>query len=137
MKLLTLLAVGLAMTTFTGCKKDNNNGGGGGAAESPSVITINMPTTGQISLNGTALRVEGTIADNNSMASARVEIKNKTSGAIYYSQNTTTPNTTFYRFDWTWTVTGITAPTAITVKVTAKDANNVEISKSVDLTLDN
>lgn len=135
MKLLPFIAIALVISTFTSCNKDNNNGGGG-TTESPSVITYTFPTAGTIVLNGTPLTVEGTIADNNSLASCRVEIRNKTSGAVYYSQTTTTPTTTFYRFTWSWTVTGITVSTPATVKVTARDMNGVEISKEVDVILD-
>ncbi|MBL7731766.1 MAG: DUF4625 domain-containing protein [Chitinophagaceae bacterium] len=136
MNLKHFFILALSVAAFTSCKKDDDNGGGGGT-ESPSVITITVPTTGQIILNGTAFKVEGTIADNNSLASARVEIRNKTTSAVYYNQTTTTPNTTFFRFDWTWTVSGITATTPATVKVTARDANGVEISKEMDVVLEN
>lgn len=136
MKLPAIIAIALAITTFSGCKKDDN-GGGGGTAEKPSVITVTFPTASAVILNGTPFKVEGTIADDNSLASARVEIRNKTTGAVYYSQSSTTPNTTFYRFSWTWTVSGITTATPATVKVTARDANGVELYKEVDVTLDN
>jgi len=136
MKLMTLIAAVMVFSTFTSCNKDDDNGGGGGS-EVASVITFTFPTTGAIVLNGTPLKVEGTISDNNSLASARVEIRNKTTGAVYFSQSTTTPTTTFYRFDWTWNVSGITTTTPATVKVTARDMNGVEVIKEVDFTLEN
>src|SRR6476620_7634231 len=73
-------------------------------ADMPSDIVMDFPVTGTVYLNGSMLTASGTITDNDFLASCKVEIKNKASGAIYYQQTNATPGVSFYRYTWTWTV---------------------------------
>ena len=117
------------------CSKSNNNNPP--PADTPSIIQIDFPNTGVTYTNGFNLVVSGIITDNNTVATAKVEIKNKTTGAIYYQQTSPAGNIFLYRFSWSWIVTGITAPTPATVKITSTDLYNYKVSKEVDITLDN
>ena len=122
---------------FTGaCKKDSGSDTPT-TDSSPSVIVIDIPTTGAIYLNGFNMNVTGTITDNNNLSTAKLEIRNKTTGAILNQQTSTTGTVSFYRYNWNWTVTGISATTPAVVKIIAKDKNGFEITKEVDITLDN
>ncbi len=123
----------LAGFLFFSCSKNDNDS----ETESPSVITITKPLTTGIFVEGSPLKVEGEMSDNNVLSSAKLEIKNKGTGAVLHTVTTNTGNVGFYRFDWTWTVNGITGPTTGTVKVTAKDKLGNEVSKEVDVTLNN
>ncbi len=117
------------------CSKSNNNNPP--PADTPSNIQIDFPNTGVIYTNGFNLVVSGTIIDNNTVTTAKVEIKNKTTGAILYQQTTSAGNIALYRFSWSWIVAGITAPTPATVKVTSTDFYNYQVSREIDITLDN
>jgi len=127
----------LLLLSFTAlhCKKDN--GGNTTVTDRPSVINITKPATGTIYLNGTPLVIEGEMTDLNVLATARVEIRNKTTNAVLFQQSNPTTNVTFYRFQWSWTVSGISGPVPVTVKVTAIDKLAKEVSKEVDAMLDN
>lgn len=104
---------------------------------SPSDIVIDLPTAGTIVLNGTNLTITGTITDNNNLSQAKVEIRNKTTNALYNSQISSTGTVSFYRYTWNWTVTGITGPTPGIVRVIAVDRYGYIVYKDVDITLDN
>jgi hypothetical protein len=137
MRITAILLLSLTLLGSS-CGKDENNGGGGGSSNpANSNITITFPTAGSITLNGTPLRVEGTVDDSNTLASVKVEVRNKATSAVYYTQTTSTGNVTFYRFLWNWTVSGISATTPAIVKITAKDITNAEISKEVEIILEN
>ena len=84
-------------------------------------VSIIAPLTGETFDNSLNFRAEGQMIDNNVLASARLEIRNKANNAILYQQTTSTGNVTFYRFLWNWTVTGITADVNATVRVIAID----------------
>ncbi len=128
-----LLFIFLPVILFSvSCNKD----GGGSEPDVPSTVTITSPVAMTLYINGTTLRVEGEMADNNVLSSARVEIRNKSTGAILFQQSSTTGNVGFYRFLWNWTVSGVTAPFTATVKVTAKDKLSNEVIKEVDVQLD-
>lgn len=116
------------------CKKDSNNNL---APDIPGTITITLPVTGTIYDNGFSLRTEGEMSDDNGLGSAKVEVRNKTTGAILFQQTSTPGNVTFYRFAWSWTVTGITSPITATVKVIAIDKLSNQVIKEVDVTLSN
>lgn len=77
------------------------------------------------------------MTDNNGLSTARVEIRNKTTTALLYQQSSTTGSVSFYRFLWNWTITGITTTTIATVKIVARDKQSNEISREIDVTLDN
>ena len=117
------------------CKKDDNGGGNTGP-ESPTDVTIDAPTPNAIILNGTTLRIEGTAIDNNILTTVKVEIKNKTSGAVLFTNSVTTPNVTLYRFLWNWPVNGISSSFTATVKVTGRDIRGNEGFKEVDIKLE-
>ena len=121
----------LALIVFTGCEKDNNS-----EPEVATTILITSPSPAAIYINGGTLKVEGEMSDNNVLTNAKVEIRNKATGAILYQQSTSTGNVGFYRFLWNWTVTGVTAPVTATVKVIAKDKLNNEVFKEMDVQLD-
>ena len=131
MRSLFLSLSALLILAITGCEKD-----GSSEPEVPSTITITSPSPSAIYINGAVLKVEGEMSDNNVLATARVEIRNKTTGAILFQQSTSTGNVGFYRFLWNWTVTGVTAPFTATVKVVAKDKLNNEVFKEMDVQLD-
>jgi hypothetical protein len=126
--LLCLFVLSLAMS----CKKDSDNGG----QNLPTEVVVQLPTAGQIVLNGTNLKVEGTVTDNNVIANVSVQIRNKATGAVLYSSSVSTASVTFYRYVFNWTVSGITASTVATVKVTGKDVGGGEAFKEVDVNLE-
>ena len=117
---------------FVSCNKDNNNTP---APDVPGTITVTSPSA--IYTNGNTLKVEGEMTDNNGLSTARVEIRNKTTTALLYQQSSTTGSVSFYRFLWNWTITGITTTTIATVKIVARDKQSNEISREIDVTLDN
>ena len=114
-----------------------SSGGTNPPADTPSDIQIDFPRTGVIYTNGFALAISGTVIDNNNLVTVKAEVKNKTSGATLYEQSASTGTVSFYRFQWSWTITGITVTTPATVRITATDKLNNQVSKDVDITLDN
>ncbi len=122
----------LMVTFLFSCKKDPDEGG----TSHPTEIVIDIPTNGQIVLNGTNLRVEGSVTDNNVIANVSVQVRNKATGAVLFSSNTTTPSVTFYRYVFNWAVSGVSTTTVATVKVTGKDVGGGESFKEVDVTLE-
>ncbi len=131
---ISLILLFVVITTIS-CKKDD--GGTTNTTDTASTITFTVPTAGNIFINGTPLRVEGEMSDLNGLVTARVEIKNKTTGAVLFQQSNPTSNVTFFRFMFSWTVSGISAPTPATIKVTAIDKFSNQVSKEVDVTLVN
>ena len=119
---------------FVSCNKDNNNTP---APDVPGTITVTSPSAIAIYTNGNTLKVEGEMTDNNGLSTARVEIRNKTTTALLYQQSSTTGSVSFYRFLWNWTITGITTTTIATVKIVARNKQSNEISREIDVTLDN
>jgi hypothetical protein len=133
-----LVVVLAASVLFTvACNKGGDDNSTPTTDTSPSAIVIDFPTAGTLYINGANITITGTIVDNNVLSQARVEIRNKTTGALLNQQAVSTSNVTFYRYTFNWTVTGITAPTQGAVKIIAKDKNNFEVSKEVDILLDN
>lgn len=130
-RLLNILCVGCFI--LSGCKKSNN----GQEPESPAVITITTPTSLSFYVNGSTLRIEGDMTDNNVLAQARVEVRNQNTNAILFQQSNVTGNVGYYYFLWDWQITGITTPTPAVVKVIARDKLANEVSKEVNITLDN
>lgn len=103
--------------------------------DQPGSVTITTPVANTLYENGFVLTVEGEMIDNNVLSTARVEVRNKTTGALLFQQSTPTGNVTFFRFLWNWTVTGMTANIVATVKITAVDFQSREVSKQVDIFL--
>jgi Bacterial Ig domain len=112
------------------------SGGSGTEPDVAGTVTITAPVNGPIYTNGSPLTIEGEMTDNNVLAIAKVEIRNKTSGAVLFQASSNTGNVSFYRFLWTWNITGITTATVVTVKVTARDKLGNEVFKEVDAKLD-
>lgn len=120
---------------IAGCSKDDDSSNP--PANIPGTINITSPSSLAIYLNGTVLKAEGDMTDNNGLAIARVEIRNKITNAILFQQSSNTGSVSFYRFLWNWTITGITTTTIATVKVIARDKYSNEVTKEVDVTLEN
>ena len=119
------------------CNK-KNSGSTTPRADMPSDIQIDLPNnTGVIYTTGFPLVVTGIIIDDDILTTANVEIKNKTTGVILYQQTASAINIALYRFQWSWTVTGITVTTPATVKITATDKYGYKVSKEIEITLDN
>lgn len=116
------------------CKKDNNNTP---AADIAGRIDFTTPLAGTIYDNGMILKIEGGMNDDNGLTTAKVEVRNKTTGAKLFEQSSVTGNVTLYHFIWNWTVTGMTASITATVKVTAIDKLSNQVIKEVDITLTN
>ena len=129
-RLFIVIILPLVLLT-TACEKDK-----GSEPEAPTVINITTPGAGTIYINGSTMKIEGDMADNNVLSTARVEIKNKSNGNILFQASSPTGNVGFFRFLWNWPVTGVAAPFTATVKVTAKDKLSNEVSKEVDVQLD-
>lgn len=130
---LTFLALSaFIFTAFVSCNNDDKPS----EPESPSVITIRSPVSTALYTNGSNMTIEGDIADNNVLSSARVEIRNKANGTVLFQQSSNTGNVGFYLFLWSWPVAGITGPTTVTVKVVAKDKLGNEVFKEVDAQTD-
>lgn len=134
-KIVPVILLLFIVTITIHCKKDS--GSTTPVVDTASEITITQPSAIGIYLNGTPLRIEGEMSDVNVLATARVEVKNKATGAILFQQSNPTTNVTFYRFMWSWTISGISSPTQATVKVTAIDKLSTQVSKEIDITLDN
>lgn len=122
-----------AVFILNSCKKDSSSP----PANVASVITVDNPTTGLICPNGSPININGTISDDNGLSTAKVEVKNKSTNVTLYQATINTGNTTFYRFTWSYTLTGNTSYVPGSVKVTAKDQLGNEVSKEVDIFLDN
>jgi len=134
MKSFLITITALILIAFGSCKKDN---GTGIPADTAATIDITTPSTMIIYLNGSNLPVTGTIADNDVLATAKVEIRNKSTNAILFQQTDNTGNVGFYRYSWNWTISGITGPTPGNVKIISKDKYGYETSRSIDINFDN
>ena len=130
---MSLLAV--AGLVLASCSKDGDNGGGGGN-NNPTEVVVTVPTNNQIAVNGTNLLVDGTVTDLDILANVSIQIRNKNSGAVLYSAQTTTPTASFFRYTYNWTVTGVTSAFTATVKITARDLYGGEGFKEVDVYLE-
>lgn len=130
---ITYALVFFSVIALASCKKDSNNNPGG---NSDTVVVIDRPTAGQIIFNGANLAVEGTVTDNDVLANVSVQVRNKSTGAVLYSTQTTTASVSFYRYTYNWTVTGISTSLIATVKVTGRDVNGREGFREVDITLE-
>lgn len=141
MKLSTLpLFLLAAFFTVSGCSKDSGSGGSGGSgggSNTPGVINITTPVAGTIATNGSTLTVSGDLTDVDGLSQGKVELRNKTTGSVYFQQISGTGGVTFYRFLWSWTVSGITSLTTATLKITCTDRNNNSVTKEIDIQLDN
>lgn len=129
-----------ATTLITGCSKDSSgggSGGGSGGSNTPGVINLTSPGAGVIVTNGTTLTVTGDLTDVDGLSQGRVELRNKNTNGVYFQQISGTGGVTFYRFLWSWVVSGITTLTPATLKITCVDRNNNIVTKEIDIQLDN
>lgn len=124
----------IPVISIVACKKDS---GTSIPADTAATIDISTPITGLTYLNGSNLSITGTIADNDVLATAKVEVRNKTTNAILFQQTDNTGNVGFYRYTWNWTISGITGPTPGNVKIISKDKYGRETSKEIDITFSN
>lgn len=130
----SLLTFAVCAILLMNCNKDS---GSSTPADTAATIDITSPVTGVIYINGSNLSIAGTIADNDVLSTAKVEVRNKTTNAILFQQTDNTGNVGFYRFTWNWVISGITTPTQGTVKIISKDKYGYETSKSIDINFDN
>ncbi|HNR15503.1 MAG TPA: hypothetical protein PKG90_02430 [Chitinophagaceae bacterium] len=114
------------------CSKDNNNSN---QPDNITVITINTPVSGFTYLNGGIMRIEGEINDPDKVATARVQVKNKTTNTVYFDQTSQAGNITHFFFLWDWNISGISSPVVASVIITAKDVRGFEISRSTDVNI--
>jgi len=135
-RIFSCLVLAVSLSIGIGCNKDDS-GGGSTPADTLASIVIDFPLPGALYANGSTMTISGTMVDNNVLSTAKVEIKNKATGALYNSQTSSTGNVTFYRYGWTWSITGITTLTPAIIRITAKDKYNYEVFKEVEVTLDN
>lgn len=125
-----LLLAGIALIGFS-CKKDNDPV----ENDVAGTITYTSPIAGSVYDNGFVINIEGEMADNNRIGTAKLEIRNKTTNALLNTQSVNLGTVTFYRFDWSWPVTGITAATPAIVRVLNIDKLGNIIQKDVEVTL--
>lgn len=123
-----------ALLLISSCKKNSSSTPPANVA---GVVNVDNPTTGLICPNGSPISINGTMSDDNGLSTAKVEVKNKTTNTTLYQATVNTGNTTYFRFSWSYTLTGNTTYSPGSVKVTAKDQLGNEVSKEVDIFLDN
>jgi hypothetical protein len=130
MKLL-LVAICLLMN-FTGCKKEED----GPPADTAAVITITAPAANSRYANTSTLQIRGSIDDADILKNAKVELRNKTTGAVLFSQTNATGNIPLYNFSWNWTVSGVSALFTAIVKIISTDQYDYQSIKEVDIILE-
>ena len=117
---------------FSCSNKDNNNP----TADTAAIITITSPTANSRYANTSTLQIRGSIDDQDILKSAKVELRNKTSGAVLFTQTSLTGNLAVYSFNWSWPVTRVSALFTGTVKITSTDQYNYTSTKEVDIILE-
>lgn len=131
MKQLLILSL-LSLTIISSCKKDED----GPPSDTAATITITAPAASSRYANSSTLLIRGSINDLDILKNAKVEVKNKTTGAVLFSQTTLTGNLPMYSFDWSWPVAGITALFTATVKITSTDQYDYQTTKEVDIIME-
>ena len=131
-KILNIALLPFLLLTGSCSNKDNNSTPGDTAA----VITITAPVANSRYTNASTLQIRGSIDDQDILKNAKVELKNKTSGAVLFTQTSLTGNLSLYNFNWSWPVTGITVSFIATVKITSTDQYNYTTTKEVDIFID-
>ena len=127
------LAIFTIISMLSGCSnKDNNDP----PADSAATITITTPPANARYSNASTVLIRGNIDDQDILKNAKVEVKNKTSGAVLFTQTSLTGNLSVYSFNWSWPVTGIAATFTGTVKITSTDQYNYTTTKEVDIIFD-
>jgi len=122
----------LSLTIINGCKKDDDDP----PSDTAAIITINAPTANSHYVNNSNLLVRGSINDPDILKSAKVEVKNKVTGAVLFTQTSFTGNIPMYSFDWSLAVSGIVATFTATVKITSTDQYDYQTTKEIDIILD-
>ena len=122
----------VVMISIVSCGKDDD----GPPSDTAATITVTAPVPNSRYANGGPLLVRGNIDDQDILKNAKVEIKNKTSGAVLFTQTSATGNLAVYSFDWSWPVSGVAATFTATVKITSTDQYDYQTTKEVDVILD-
>jgi hypothetical protein len=122
----------LSLTIISGCKKDDDDP----PSDTAAIITINAPAANSHYVNNSNLLVRGSINDPDILKSAKVEVKNKVTGAVLFTQTAFTGNVPVYSFDWSLAVSGIVATFTATVKITSTDQYDHQTTKEIDIILD-
>jgi hypothetical protein len=134
MKYFLTITVLLTSTLLTSCKKNNDNNP---PADTAAVITINTPAANTHFPNASPLQIRGSVNDADLLKSVKVEVKNKTTGAVYYTSTAPISSITQYNFDWTYTVSGFTTLVTATIKITSTDQYDYTSTKEIDVFLEN
>lgn len=104
-------------------------------ADRAAVIQYTTPSAGATFLNGTALQVKGNVTDNDGIASVKVEIRNAASSTVMYQQNISLSSPTYFDFNFSWTVAGISSVTNAVVRIITTDRYSYQVSKDVSVVL--
>lgn len=128
-----LMYSALTVLLLTGCKKDDDEV----PADTAAVITVNSPVANGLFNNGSPISIQGTIDDVDGLKSAKVEVKHRTAGTVYYTTTAPLANIPRYIFNWNWTVTGMTATVPAVIKITSTDQYDYTTTNEVNITLEN
>ena len=127
-----VIAVLFIVLVFVNCKKDEDNQ----PTDTQAAFLINAPVANTHYPNTTPLYVRGIMHDPDILKNARVEIKNKNTGTVYFTQTISTGSVPQYNFDFNWTVSGMTGLVTATVRITAIDQFDRETSRAIDVFLE-
>jgi len=118
----------LLLTAFFSCHEaeDDSND------TTDPVLTITSPAS-NASING-AVTITG-LATDNSLHEMEIKITKDADGSTLWDANPKVHDLTEYAIAQTWTPTGITAPTAVTLTVTVEDHNDHAVTKTVNFTI--
>ena len=125
---LSILIVATILFNYS-CKKSSSS-----KERNPPVISFLTPVANTYYAFGDTVSIRGSITDEN-VASASVEIRNKTTNAILFQQTSLAGNVALYNFLWKWKNTVATL-TPAKVKVVASDAAGNEAQLEVEVSLD-
>ena len=124
---------GITMLLFIAVLSLNCNKKDSTPTDISPIFNIIDPIPNATYQNGDNLRTQGDMTDNNGLTTAKVEIRNKTTGAIIFQQSTPTGNETFFRFNWNYPVTGITVDFIATVRVICVDKLGNQVFSEIDV----
>jgi hypothetical protein len=111
----------LALISFTACHKHEDV-----ADTIAPVLTITAPT--EDASNNGAVAIKGTITDEGGMHEMSLKITKDSDNTVLFSATPTVHDKTTFTLAETWTPTGITVETAVTLTVNVEDhsANKTE-----------
>lgn len=131
------LAAFVALVTTAGCKKDSGGGSTTPPTDTPGIINVTTPGVNAIYTNGSSLNITGDLTDVDGLSQGKVEVKKNSDNSVLFTQTSSTGGVSFYRFNWAWTISGITTITPCTVKITCTDRYSRVVTKEVAIQLDN